>query len=183
MVGGYDIAVRERGIKYSLPARLQNKLLSANKNLISEKISRPWDIILLPSVSAGQSDLLDVTITSPLQPSLNSDAPRRYGFALTNAEMKYEIYTQKCAWMGIQFLPLVFVSFGGFSELIRKTFNRIALLADNQKFQPAGLSIARNRLSLGVSVTLMRGSAKMLTARNPLLWDSFIWQHSQLHKV
>ena len=113
MVGGYDIAVRERGIKYSLPARLQNKLLSANKNLISEKISRPWDTILLPSVSAGQPDLLDVTITSPLQPSLNSDAPRRYGFALTNAEMKNEIYTQKCARMGIQFLPLVFEPFGG----------------------------------------------------------------------
>ena len=58
--------------------------------------------------SAGQPSALDVTITSPLQPSLISDAARRCGFALTNAEdRKYEQYAQKCAEIGIQFVPLL----------------------------------------------------------------------------
>ena len=138
------------------------------KNLISDNNSWPGDVYL-PSWSAGQPSALDVTITSPLQPSLISDAAR-CGFALTNAEdRKYEQYAQKCAEIGIQFVPLAFESFGGFSDLVPKTLKRIALLADNRNFQPAGLSIAYNRLSQGVSVTLMRGSATMLIARDPLL--------------
>ena len=76
---------------------------------------------------------------------------------------------QKCAEIGIQFVPLAFESFGGFSDLVRKTLKRIALLADYRNFRPAFLSIAYNRISQGVSVTLMRGSATMLIARDPLL--------------
>ena len=71
--------------------------------------------------------------------------------------------------IGIQFVPLAFESFGGFSDLVRRTLKRMALLGDNRNFQPAGLSIAYNWLSEGVSVTLMRGSAKTLIAENPLL--------------
>ena len=76
---------------------------------------------------------------------------------------------KKCAEIGIQFVPLAFESFGGFSDLVRKTLKRIALFADSLNFQPAGLSIAYNRLSQGVSITLMRGSATMLITRDPLL--------------
>ena len=114
------------------------------KNLIPDNNSRPGDIYL-PSWSAGQPSALDVTITSPLQPSLISDAARRCGSALTNAEYrKYEQYAHKCAELGIQFVPLAFESFGGFSDLVRKISKHIALLADNRNFQPAGLSIAYN---------------------------------------
>ena len=60
-------------------------------------------------------------------------------------------------------------SFGGFSDLVQKTLKRIALFADNRIFQPDGFSIAYNRLSQGVSVTSMRGSATMLITRDPLL--------------
>ena len=83
-------------------------------------------------------------------------------------QRKYEQCAQKCAEIGIQFVPLAFESFGGFS-LVRKFLKRIALLADNRNFQSAGLSIACNRLSQGVSVTLMRVSATMLITRDPLL--------------
>ena len=125
--------------------------------------------IYLPSRSAGEQSALGVTITSPLQPRLISDAAR-CSFALTNAEdRKCEQYAQKCAEIGIQLVPLAFESFGGFSDLVRKTLKGITLLADNRNFQPPGLSIAYNRLSQGVSVTLMRCSATMLIARDPLL--------------
>ena len=60
--------------------------------------------------------------------------------------------------------------FRGLLRFVSKNFETYSLLlADNRNFQPAGLSIAYNRLSQGVSVTLMRGSATMLIARDPLL--------------
>ena len=85
--------------------------------------------------------------------------------------------------IGIQFVQLAFESFGGLSDLVRKTLKRIALLADNRNFQPAGLSIAYNRLPQGVSLSLMRGSATRLIARDSLLWDSFLRQHPQPHNI
>ena len=183
MVGGiWYRGTIEWGIEYLLLARPQNlSPVCKQKYLIPDNNSRSGDIYL-PSWSAGQPSALEVNITSALQPSLISDAARRCGFALTNAEdRKYEQYAQKCAEIGIQFVPLASESFGGFSYLVQKTSKRIALLADNRNFRPAGLSIAYNRLSQGVSVNLMRGSAKMLIARDPLLWDSFLRKHSQPH--
>ena len=138
------------------------------KNLFPDNNSRPGDIYL-PSWSAGQPSALDVTITFPLQPSLISDAARCC-FALTNAEdRKYEQYTQKCAKIGIQFVPRAFESFGGFSVLVRKTLKRIALLANNRNFQPAGLSIAYNRLSQGVCDLNERFSQNADRQRSPVM--------------
>ena len=90
-------------------------------------------------------------------------------------------YAQKCGEIGIQFVPIAFKFFGGFSDFVQKTLKRIDLLADNRNFQPAGLSIAYNRFSQGVSMTLMRASARMLISRDPLLRDSLVRQHPQLH--
>ena len=93
-----------------------------------------------------------------------------WGVALTNAEeMKFEQYDQKCLDFGIHFVPLVNESFEGFSELVRKTLKPIALLVHIRSSQSIGLSIAYNRSSQEVSVTITRGSATMLIARNALL--------------
>ena len=63
--------------------------------------------VYLPSVIAGQPAALDVTIKSPLQASLVSDAARTCGFAITLAEdRKIGHYYQKCSNMGIPFIPL-----------------------------------------------------------------------------
>ena len=179
-LGDHALSCYDRGDMISWHDRVRDRIFAAcsianlapvceQKNLIPDNNSRPEDVYL-PSWSAGQPSALDVTITSPLQPNLFSDAARRCRFALTNAEKrKYEQYAQKYATICIQFVPLAFESFGGFSDMVRKTLKSIALLADNRTFQPAGLSIAYNRLSQGVSVTLMRGSATMLIARDPLL--------------
>ena len=59
---------------------------------------------------------------------------------------------------------MAFESFGGLSELVRKTLMRIALLSDNRSLYSAGLSVAFSRLAQTVSVTLMRGNAIMLIA-------------------
>ena len=82
---------------------------------------------------------LDVTIMSPLQASIFSDAARTHGFALTLADYKIGHYSQKCSHRGIHFIPLVLKFFGGLSETTRKTLKRIAHLSDNRGFKPSSL--------------------------------------------
>ena len=157
-------------------SRFLNKKLLLYINLMQKRCinlpennSRPGDMYL-PSFIAGQPAALDVTITSPLQASLISDAARTCGFALTLAKDR-EIghYYQKCSDMGIHSIPLALETFGGLSETTRKTLQRIALLSDNRGFQPSGLSVAINGLTQAVSISNMRGSATMLIARDSRL--------------
>ena len=84
-----------------------------------------------------------------------------------NAEdRKLEQYYQQCANIDVQFIPMAFESFGGLSELVRKTLKRIALLTNNRSLYSAGLSVAFSRLAQAVLVTLMPGNAIMLIARS-----------------
>ena len=75
------------------------------KHLLQENTSRPSDVYL-PSFIAGQPAALDVTITSPLQASLISDAARTCGFAITLAEdRKIGHYYQSAAiWASTSYL-------------------------------------------------------------------------------
>ena len=134
--------------------------------LLPKNNSRPSDVYL-PCFIAGQPAALDVTITSPLQASLISDAARTSGFDLTLTEdRKIGHYYQKCSDMGIHFIPLALETFGGLSETTRKALKRIALLSDYRGFQPSGLSVALSRLAQAVSIRAMRGSATMQIARD-----------------
>ena len=176
-LGDHAVACHGRDDMISRHDRLRDKIFSAcsaanlspvcgEKNLIPETISRPGDVYLR-CWSAGQPAALDITITSPLQPNIISNAARKSGFALRAAEdRKLEQYSQQCANIGVQFVPMAFESFGGLSELVRKTLKRIALLTDNRSLYSAGLSVAFSRLAQSVSVTLMRGNAIILIARN-----------------
>ena len=102
----------------------------------------------------------------PTKTQYYSDALSTSGFALRAAEeRKFAQYSQQCANMGVQFIPIAFESFGGFSELVRKTLEQIALLTENRSIYPAGLSVAFSRLAQLVLVTLMRGNTIMLIAR------------------
>ena len=49
---------------------------------------------------------------------------------------------QQFANIGVQFFRIVFESFGGLCELLRKILNRIALLTDKRILRPGGLSVA-----------------------------------------
>ena len=69
-----------------------------------------------PSFIAGQPADIDVTITSPLQASLISDAARTCGFNLTLAkDRNIGHYYQKCSDMGFHLMPLALET-GGLSE-------------------------------------------------------------------
>ena len=68
-----------------------------------------------------------------MQPSIISNAATKSGFSLRAAEdRKLKQFYQQCANIGVQFILMAFESFGGLSELVRKTLKRIALLTDNR---------------------------------------------------
>ena len=83
-------------------------------------------------------------------------ASEKRAFPLSAAEdRKYKQYAQKCSEVGIQFVPLVFESFEGFSETVRETLKRITTLAEHF-----------GRLSQSASFTEIRGSVITLLARD-----------------
>ena len=163
--GRDDMILRHNRLidKIISPCRAANQSpFCEHKNRIPETNSRPGDVYL-PCWSAGKPAALGVTITSPLQTSINSNAEMMSGFALRAAEdRKFEQYYQQ----SVQFIPIAFESFGGLSDVARKTLQRIALLTVNRSLFSAGLSVAFSTLALLVSVTLMRGNAIMLIARS-----------------
>ena len=129
--------------------RIRDKIISACSGAlfspIFEQKSLPPDDnsrlgnIFLPLWHAGKPAALDVTVTSPLQSSLIINASEKSGFALSAAEDgNYEQYAQNCSEVGVQFIPLAFETFGGFSETVRKTLKRVATLSDIRNLQPAG---------------------------------------------
>ena len=134
-LGDHAVACHGRGNIISRHDRIQDKIFSAcraanlspvceQKNLIPETNSRPGDVYLL-CWSAGQLTALDITVTSPLQLSFISNAARKSGIALRAAEdRKLEQYSQQCANIGVQIIPIAFESFGGLPELVRKTLKR-----------------------------------------------------------
>ena len=149
-MGDHAVSCHGRGDMISRHDRIQDKIISAcsgallspnseQKSLLPDNNSRPGDIFL-PALNNGLPAALDVTVTSPLHSSLIINASEKSGFALSAAEdRKYEQYAQNCSEFGIQFIPLAFETFGGFSETVRKTLKRIATLADNKNFAAGGV--------------------------------------------
>ena len=138
----------------SIPAACEQK------NVIPETYSRPGDVYS-PCSSAGQPAALDVIITSPLQPSIISNAMRTSDLRAAEEKM-IEHYSQQCVNIGVRFIPMAFQSSGCFPALVGKTLKRIALLTDNRSLDPAGLSVAFSTLAQSVLITLIRGNAIML---------------------
>ena len=149
VMGDHAVSFHGRGDMISHD-RVRDKIISAcsgalsspiceQKSLLSDNNSRQRDVFL-PVWNAGQPAALDITVASPLQSSLIINASEKSDFALSAAEDRnYKQYAQNCSEVGIQFIPLAFETFGGFSETVRKTLKRIATLADNRNLQPAGL--------------------------------------------
>ena len=158
VMGDHAVSCQGRGDIISRHDRILDKIISAcsgallspiseQKRLLPENNSKTGDMFL-PVRNAGQPAALDITVTSLLQSSIIVNASEKSGFALSAAEdRKYEQYAQNCSEVGIQFIPLAFETFRGFSETVRKTLKRIPTLADNRNLQPAGLSVAFSRLS------------------------------------
>ena len=139
-LGVHDVSLNGWGDMIARHNRLWDKTISAcsannlspireQKNVKPEANSRPGDVYL-PCWSTGQPVALDVTLTSPLQHTINSNASRKSGFDLESR--------------GVH---IAFERFGKLSDVVRKAMRRIAALTDIRDLYSTGLSVAFSGLT------------------------------------
>ena len=100
-------------------------------SLIPGSQSRPADIYL-PNWERGQPAALDVTIISPLQ---SLTLHRAASYALTvGKQRKVAAHAAACHAVGVSFVPLVFETLGGMSELASTTVSNWSPLRPTPRY-------------------------------------------------
>ena len=124
------------------------------------------DVIYLPNWERGQPAALDVTVISPLQSLTLHRAASSAGHALTVGEQrKVAAHAAACHAVGVSFVPLVFETLGGMSELASTTVSRIGrLLGQRLGISPADTT---RHLFQRCSISLWRGNAALWLRRFP----------------
>ena len=138
-------------------------------DLLPGNISRPADIYVERwCPSTGSALALDVTVVSPLAPSMR----RRVAAADTSAyaasvaeDAKRSKHLQACRQRGVTFIPLAFETLGAFGPASTPPLQRIAALCAKAVDRPVGtlLSALRRR----ISIAIQRGNGAMLVRRAP----------------
>ena len=122
--------------------------------------TRPADV-LVPNWSLGKPAAFDHTITSPLNPSILSEAGVTAGSAALVAECcKHDMNDPKCSELGWKCTPLAVETYGCWGAESRETLSRLATCLAIPMKSKATASIY-GRLSL----TLVRPCARALLSR------------------
>ena len=126
--GNGDRIHRHNSIRDAIFTAAQSAALAPLKefsHLIPNRQSRPADIFL-PNWDRGRSAALDVSVISTLQNLTVSGAASTSGYALQVGEAKKKATLEAhCNTAGISFVPFLFESLGGISDLASKTIRRI----------------------------------------------------------
>ena len=129
--GNGDRILRHNSIRDAIFNSACSAALAPRKevpSLIPGSQSRPADIYL-PNWERGQPAALDVTVISPLQSLTLHRATSSAGHALTVGEQRnVAAHAAACHAVGVSFVPLVFETLGGMSELASTTVSRIGRL-------------------------------------------------------
>ena len=136
-------------------------------SLIPGSQARPADIFL-PNWERGHPTALDVTVISTLQPLTLQGAALTSGHALAVGEnRKMAMHASPCQAVGVSFVPLVFESLGGLSDLAAKTVSSIGrLLGQRLGILP---SESVRHLFQRCSISLWRGNASLWLHRYPTI--------------
>ena len=93
---------------------------------IDKSRSRPADI-LVANWDRGLSAAFDVSVTSPLNPSLIVEAGTSSGVAARAAEeQKHENNDEKCSKLGWQCIPIVVETYGSWGAEARQALSQLA---------------------------------------------------------
>ena len=132
---------------------------SQNTATIPGSQSRPADVYL-PSWDRGRPAALDVSVISTLQRLTLSGAANVSGYALSVAEdRKRASHEASCRDVGVSFVPLIFESLGGLSDLGCKTLHSIGRQLGLRVGVPISDSV--RHLFQRCSVCLWRGNATL----------------------
>ena len=125
--------------------------------------TRPADI-LASNWLCGKPAAFDLTVVSPLNPTLISEAGRTAGSAAVAAELrKHSANDAKCSELGWTCIPLVAESYGAWGNEVMQAFSRLASYLATRTNSPKSKVVCSlyGRLNL----TLVRANARALLLR------------------
>ena len=158
-----------RDILRALFSAAQSAALAPRKevpSLIPECSSRPADVFL-PIWDRGRPAALDVTVISTMQKRALAGAATTQGFALSLGEdRKRAAHSKPCKAIGVDFIPLVVESFGGWSSLAVDTIRRIGRLQGQRLGVPP--ADTTRHLFQRLAITLWKGNVSLLLRRQQL---------------
>ena len=125
--------------------------------------SRPADI-LVANWDRGLSAAFDISVTSPLNPSLIVEAGTSSGVAARVAEERtHEKNDEKCSELGWQCIPIVVETYGSWGseakQALSQLASRLAVQTNSEKSQMLG------SLCGHLSMTLVRANARAILNR------------------
>ena len=171
--GSGDRIHRHDSLRNALFTAAQSAALAPRKeapSLIPGTSSRPADLYL-PCWRHGKPAALDVTIISPLQKLTIQKASVTQGHALSVADgRKRALHQGVCQATGIDFVPLVVETLGGWSQEAVETIKAIGRLQG----QRLGLPTTETTMHLfqRLAIQLWRGNACMWAMRAPVMAPS-----------
>ena len=128
--------------------------------------TRPADV-LVPNWSLGKPAAFDLTITSPLNPAILSEAGVMAGSAASVAEChKHVLNDPKCSKLGWKCTPLAVETYGCWGAEVSETLSR---LATRRLAIPMTLRCTKSKTTASIygrlSLTLVRSCARALLSR------------------
>uniref|UniRef100_A0A1X7UQ21 Uncharacterized protein n=1 Tax=Amphimedon queenslandica TaxID=400682 RepID=A0A1X7UQ21_AMPQE len=134
-------------------------------SLIPGSASGPADVFL-PVRNQGKPAALDVSIISPLQFLVVDEAAVSQGYATSYDERrKRRAHEGDCAEVGVEFVPLLVETLGGWSEDAISLIREVGQLQAHQLGQlPSSIT---GHLFQRLAVSLWRGNASMWASRLP----------------
>lgn len=135
------------------------------RGIIPDSLRKPGDIFL-PDWSLGRDTALDVSVTSPIQASLVERAAEVTGYA-ADARFKTKIASNysACNQQGVEFIPLIVETHGGWDPRSLKVIKKIAgqLSSHTGKDQAE----ATNHLLQKLAISLVKSNTGLILSRKP----------------
>jgi hypothetical protein len=135
------------------------------RNIFADNMERPADIFLASFVR-GRDAAIDVGVTSPLQAAQVRREASQAGAALeAYKNIKNNKYHDQCSNAGIEFVPLIVETLGGWDSDAVLFINRIARQMGRRS--SADEDTASRHLYQKLAIRLQKGNAALLIGRRP----------------
>ena len=171
--GNSDRISRHNALRDALFSAAQSAALAPRleaPSLVPSSSSRPADIFI-PNWQAGRPAALDVSVISTLQPLTLSGSALSQGHALQVGEdRKVAAHQEDCLAVGVDFIPLIAETLGGWSVRACELIRRISRLMANRV--GSSPSDTTTHLFQRLSICLWRGNAAMWANRQPTIAPS-----------
>ena len=133
-------------------------------NLFSYSSEKPADVFV-PNYTCGKDLVLDVAVTCPLQHKYLHDASVIAGFACNDyaVQVKMKNFQERVEQEGFIYLPVIFESFGGFSEDFSSFVHKLSISVSARLNEVK--SATQKHLYELISCVLMKSLARSVSSR------------------